>query len=75
MAEPRTYQSLGGTNEHGYHEGWGSDILQGLGPKNAQPIVFHHGGPLSADDWGFPHGMCTTHAEVINPELLAFVKS
>ena len=24
---------------------------------------------------GFPHGMCTTHAEVINPELLAFVKS
>ena len=24
---------------------------------------------------GFPHGMCTTHAEVINPELLAFVNS
>ena len=24
---------------------------------------------------GFPHGMCTTHADVINPELLAFVKS
>jgi non-heme chloroperoxidase len=21
------------------------------GPKNAQPIVFHHGWPLSADDW------------------------
>jgi non-heme chloroperoxidase len=23
---------------------------------------------------GFPHGMCTTHADVVNPELLAFVK-
>jgi non-heme chloroperoxidase len=22
----------------------------------------------------FPHGMCTTHAEVVNPELLAFIK-
>ena len=21
------------------------------GPKGAQPIVFHHGWPLSADDW------------------------
>jgi non-heme chloroperoxidase len=24
---------------------------------------------------GFPHGMLTTHAEIINPDLLAFVKS
>jgi non-heme chloroperoxidase len=24
---------------------------------------------------GFPHGMATTHAEVINPDLLAFFKS
>ena len=24
---------------------------------------------------GFPHGMLTTHAEVLNPDLLAFVKS
>ena len=24
---------------------------------------------------GFPHGMCTTHADVVNPELLAFTKS
>jgi non-heme chloroperoxidase len=23
----------------------------------------------------FPHGMCTTHAEVVNPDLLAFLKS
>ena len=21
------------------------------GPKSAQPIVFHHGWPLSSDDW------------------------
>jgi len=24
---------------------------------------------------GYPHGMCTTHADVINPDLLAFVRS
>jgi non-heme chloroperoxidase len=24
---------------------------------------------------GFPHGMCTTHADVINPELLDYIKS
>ena len=24
---------------------------------------------------GFPHGMCTTHAEVINADLLAFIKA
>ena len=23
----------------------------------------------------FPHGMCTTNADVINPDLLAFIKS
>ena len=23
----------------------------------------------------FPHGMCTTHADVVNPDLLAFIKS
>jgi non-heme chloroperoxidase len=23
----------------------------------------------------YPHGMCTTHAEVINPDLLAFIKA
>jgi non-heme chloroperoxidase len=22
---------------------------------------------------GFPHGMCTTHADVVNPDLLAFI--
>jgi non-heme chloroperoxidase len=24
---------------------------------------------------GLPHGMCTTHPDVINPDLLAFIKS
>jgi len=24
---------------------------------------------------GYPHGMCTTHADVINPDLLAFVRA
>jgi non-heme chloroperoxidase len=24
---------------------------------------------------GFPHGMCTTHTDVVNPEPLAFKKS
>jgi len=24
---------------------------------------------------GYPHGMCTTHADVINPDLLAFIES
>ena len=55
-----------------YYKDWAS----------GQPIVFHHGWPLSADDWdaqmkvypGFPHGMCTTHPEIINRDLLAFVK-
>jgi non-heme chloroperoxidase len=26
-------------------------FLKDWGPKNAQPIVFHHGWPLSSDDW------------------------
>ena len=24
---------------------------------------------------GYPHGLCTTHPEVVNADLLAFVKS
>jgi non-heme chloroperoxidase len=23
---------------------------------------------------GFPHGMCTTHSDMVNPDLLAFIK-
>src|ERR1700752_2813273 len=36
-----TIQSHDGTEI--YYKDWG--------PKNAQPIVFHHGWPLSSDDW------------------------
>jgi len=39
------------TGEHDHSQGWSDDLLQGLGSKNAQPIVFHHGWPLSVDDW------------------------
>src|SRR6476661_7768201 len=28
-----------------------SIFFKDLGPKDAQPIAFHHGWPLSADDW------------------------
>jgi non-heme chloroperoxidase len=24
---------------------------------------------------GLPHGMCTTHADIVNPDLLAFIRS
>jgi non-heme chloroperoxidase len=30
-------------------------------------------GTLKSYD-GLPHGMCTTHADIVNPELLAFIK-
>jgi predicted acyl esterase len=87
-----------------YYKDWGS--------KDAQPIVFHHGWPLSGDDWdaqllyflgkGYRviahdrrgHGrsaqvsdghdidhyaadaaaVFTTHAEVVNPDLPAFIR-
>lgn len=32
------------------HQGWRRDLLQGLGPEGRQPIRFHPGWPLSADD-------------------------
>ena len=49
-----------------------------------QIVPYADSGPLSAKLLkngtlktykGFPHGMCTTHAEVINNDLLKFVKS
>jgi non-heme chloroperoxidase len=48
-----------------------------------QIVPFADSGPLSAKLLknsklnvykGFPHGMCTTHADVINRDLLAFIK-
>ena len=46
-----------------YYKDWGS----------GQPLVVHHGWPLSADDC-LPHGMCTTQPELINRDLLAFIR-
>jgi non-heme chloroperoxidase len=49
-----------------------------------QIVPYADSGPLSAKLLkkgtlktyeGFPHGMCTTHADVVNAELLAFIKS
>jgi len=49
-----------------------------------QIVPFEDSAPLSAKLLkkgtlkvykGFPHGMCTTHADVINPDLLAFIRS
>jgi len=35
-----------------FRTGDGTEIFyKDWGPKAAQPIVFHHGWPLSADDW------------------------
>ena len=32
--------------------GWRSDLLQGCGAtRTRRPIVFHHGWPLSSDEW------------------------
>ncbi|WP_258062068.1 hypothetical protein [Rathayibacter iranicus] len=31
-------------------------------------------GGVLAHDEGYPHGMLTVHADVINPDLLAFVQ-
>jgi non-heme chloroperoxidase len=42
----------------------------GLGPLSVK--LLKHGTLKSYD--GFPHGMLSTHADVINPDLLAFVK-
>jgi len=48
-----------------------------------QIVPYADAGPLSAKLLkrgtlktykGYPHGMCTTHADVINPDLLAFIK-
>jgi non-heme chloroperoxidase len=42
---------------------------------DSAPLSVKHlkNGTLKTYD-GFPHGMCTTHADVVNPDLLAFIK-
>jgi len=42
----------GGTKMASIKTSDGTEIFyKDWGPKTAQPIVFHHGWPLSADDW------------------------
>jgi len=52
--------------------------------EDDQIVPFADAGPLSAKLLphatlkaypGLPHGMCTTHPEVINPDLLAFIEN
>jgi len=52
--------------------------------EDDQIVPIADSGPLSAKILrnatlktypGYPHGMCTTHADVINPDLLAFIRS
>jgi len=42
-----------------YYKDWG--------PKNAQPIVFHHGWPLSGDDWDTKCSTFSTRAIASSP--------
>jgi non-heme chloroperoxidase len=39
------------THGHDHDQRRHRDLYKDWGPKSAQPIVFHHGWPLSADDW------------------------
>jgi hypothetical protein len=45
-----------------------------------QPVVFSHGWPRSADAWeevypGAPHGICSTHKDKVNADILEFLQS
>jgi pimeloyl-ACP methyl ester carboxylesterase len=44
-------QRKGESNEFHNHQGWRGNLFKDWGPKDAQPIHFHPGWPLSADDW------------------------
>jgi hypothetical protein len=44
-------------------------------PLNATRLAADQGSSRETSYKGFPHGMPTTHAETINADLLAFIKS
>lgn len=45
------------------------------GAHDAQPITFHHGWPLSSDDWDNQiQGRFARHPDITNAHLLAFVE-
>jgi non-heme chloroperoxidase len=76
MAEPRTYQSLGATKIDVPTVVMHGDDDQ-IGPIAVSALLSSkllRRGTLKVHQ-GFPHGMCTTPADVLNPELLAFIKS
>lgn len=47
-----------------------TDFTEDLKRITVPALVIH-----SQDDHGFPHGMPTTHADLINADLLAFIQS
>jgi non-heme chloroperoxidase len=64
LAVPSFAQTATSQNPHSFNSEQGSTSMSTIithdgteifykdwGPKDAQPIVFHHGWPLSADDW------------------------
>src|SRR5437867_2638734 len=51
MAEPRTTRAQEAQMSTVTTKDGVAIFYKDWGPKNAQPIVFHHGWPLSADDW------------------------
>ena len=49
------------------------DQIVPIGASALQSIKLLKNGILKIYE-KFPHGMCTTHADVVNPDLFAFVK-
>jgi non-heme chloroperoxidase len=50
-ATPTTHHLQGPTMSHIATKDGTAIFYKDWGPKDAQPIVFHHGWPLSSDDW------------------------
>lgn len=51
----------------------GTDIFyKDWGPKDAQPIVFHHGWPLSSDDWD-GQMLFSSRKDIVSSPMIAVV--